>query len=239
MLNANEVAHTRISVWTKWVKFPQWQRVTTHPPVNTSTTLSLTGHSRVLLCPCTRLCVYLSLQSWEESSSIWMLPPVWAVSYLSWTWEAQSRDGWAGPAHRCDHANSSSGTLGAPPLCHYENIAFYYIFLPELTSLSGCPSEKSLPSLPHLLRVLSARPRQDFRHMRLRALLSGDWELSLNFTLRFIGWHKDSSRLLLWENAYIHIYIPTSFHWKGLFFCEFFKITLSCLCWHNEIWPIF
>lgn len=115
MINANEMAHTRISVWTKWVKFPQWQTVTTNPPVNTSTTLSLTGHSRVLLCPWTCLCVYLSLQSWEESSSIWMLTPVWAVSYLSWTWEAQSRDGWSGPGHSCVHANSSSGTLGAPP----------------------------------------------------------------------------------------------------------------------------
>lgn len=159
--------------------------------------------NRTELCPWTCLHIYLSLQSWEENSSSWILTLVWAVIWAEFEGH-KARDGRSGTSSQlcpCQQFFWDTGCTSHP--CRYGNIASYYIFLPGLTSSSGSPSEKSLPSLPHLLRVLSARPRQDLKHMRLRALLSGGWELSLNFTSRSIGWHQDSRRLLLWEHTYV------------------------------------
>lgn len=188
-------------MWRKWVKYHQWQTVTTNPPVNKSTTLSLTEQSIALPL---NMFTYLFKLAELRGELKQLNPHACMGSYLSWIWGTQSHR-WL-VRNQLTAVSMPTVLLGhwvhLPPLLLWEHCIFLHLFA-RTHSSSGSPSEKSLPSLPHLLRVLSARPRQDLKHMRLRALLSGGWELSLNFTSRSIGWHQDSRRLLLWEHTYV------------------------------------
>lgn len=130
--------HTQISVWRKWIKFHQWQTVTTNPPVNTNSTLPLTEHSRALLCPRTCLFVFIWACRAERRTQ---------ASECSHLCGQVRHKAGLEPAHSCVHANSSSGTQDTPHLPLWKHCILLHLFA-RTHFLQWFPIREELPQCP-------------------------------------------------------------------------------------------
>lgn len=172
--------HKWVSVWRKWVKFHQWQRITTNPPVNTSSTLSLPEHSRALLYPLNRfICLFVFIWACRAEKRT----QASECSHLCG--QVRHKAGLAGqePAHSCVHANSSSGSQGAPHLPLWKHCILVHLFArthflqcfpirEEPPQVSPICSEFSQPGLGRIL---------DTWDSELCSLFSESWASVLNW----------------------------------------------------------